>query len=113
MNLLLFSIGAAIGAPLRFWIDNLFRPKYKFPIGIFIVNISGSFFIGLIASGTITNLEYLLLGFCGALTTWSTFMVDLYFGIKNRHLTITLVNLLISILLGYLAFLLAFSMSNS
>ena len=43
MNLLLFSVGAALGAPIRFWIDNKFRAKYKFPIGILIVNILGSF----------------------------------------------------------------------
>jgi CrcB protein len=113
MNLLLFSIGAAVGAPLRFWIDNLFRPKYKFPIGIFIVNIFGSFLIGLIARGATTNLEYLLLGFCGALTTWSTFIVDLHFGVKNRLYKITLTNLVVSILFGYFAFLMAFSINNS
>ncbi|MFM8447734.1 MAG: fluoride efflux transporter FluC [Candidatus Nanopelagicaceae bacterium] len=80
MNVLLFSIGAALGAPLRFWVDNKFRPKYKFPIGIFIVNIAGSFLIGLFA----THMNYFVVGFCGALTTWSTFIVDLFLEAQNR-----------------------------
>lgn len=105
MNILLFSLGAVIGAPLRFWIDNLSRPKFKFPIGIFTVNILGSFLIGLIADPVLTNKDYLLLGFCGALTTWSTFVVDVYLSIKSKELKIGFGNLFISILVGYLAFL--------
>ena len=50
MNILIFSIGAALGAPIRFWIDNKFRPQYKFPVGIFIVNIVGAFVISAIVT---------------------------------------------------------------
>lgn len=109
MNLLLFSIGAAVGAPLRFWIDNKFRPKYKFPIGIFIANVFGSFVIGTYAS----NMNYLILGFCGALTTWSTFIVDLYFGYRNRAFKSTALNLILSLLCGVLAFKFGFSLQNA
>lgn len=104
MNLLWFSLAAAIGAPLRFWIDNLFRPKYKFPIGIFIANILGSFIIGLGVDGNLPINNYLILGFCGALTTWSTFIVDLYFGVMNRAYKSTALNLSLSIVFGVLAF---------
>ena len=55
MNVLIFSIGAALGAPLRFFIDSKLRPKFKFPVGIFLVNIAGSFIIGLYAH----NMNYL------------------------------------------------------
>lgn len=100
MNVLIFSIGAALGAPLRFWIDSKFHSKYKFPIGILIVNIAGSFIIGLYAH----NMNYFVVGFCGALTTWSTFIVDVYLGIQNRALKSSLINLLGSLILGVLAF---------
>ena len=84
MNLLLFSVGAAFGAPIRFWIDNKFRAKYKFPIGILIVNIVGSFLIGLYAN----HMNYLVVGFCGALTTWSTYIVDFFLEVqKDRKST--------------------------
>jgi CrcB protein len=106
MSILLFSVGAALGAPLRFWLDNFFRPKYKFPIGIFLANLVGSFLIGLIAKETLTNSEFLLLGFCGALTTWSTFIVDIYLNVKNRDFKDSFSNFFISIILGFIAFLL-------
>lgn len=111
MSIVLFSIGAALGAPFRYWLDNLFRPKYKFPLGILFANLFGSFLIGLIAEGALTNLEFLLLGFCGALTTWSTFVLDIYLNVKNRDLKIGLGNFFISIILGFFAFLLGNSIS--
>ena len=109
MNILIFSIGAALGAPLRFWLDNKFRPQFKFPLGIFIANIVGSFVIGLFAH----NLNFLVLGFCGALTTWSTFIVDLYFGFQNRAFKLTLSNLWFSLILGVLAFKIGFLLTKA
>ena len=109
MNILIFSIGAAIGAPLRFWLDNKFRPQFKFPLGIFIANIAGSFVIGLVAH----NLNFLVLGFCGALTTWSTFIVDVYLGIANKQLKQSLINLLGSLILGVLAFKFGISLRSA
>lgn len=107
MNILVFSLGAALGAPLRFWIDNKFRPQIKFPVGIFIANIVGSFLIGLYAK----NMNFFILGFCGALTTWSTFIVDVYFGVQNRAFKWSSINLFGSLILGVFAFKLGFSLS--
>ena len=100
MNLLLFSVGAALGAPIRFWIDNKFRAKDKFPIGILIVNIVGSFLIGLYAN----HMNYLVVGFCGALTTWSTYIVDFFLEVQNRAYKSSLINLIGSLILGVFAF---------
>jgi CrcB protein len=77
MRLTLFLIGAGIGAPTRFVIDRFFRDGYRFPYGILIVNAAGSFLLGVIANGE-TDLTFLLFGFCGALTTWSAFALDLF-----------------------------------
>lgn len=70
MRLLTFIAGAAIGAPLRYLIDKFFRSKYVFPVGILIVNVVGSFILGY------TQNNYFVMGFCGAFTTWSAFMLD-------------------------------------
>jgi CrcB protein len=70
MRLLPFIAGAALGAPLRYLIDKFFRTKYVFPIGILIVNVVGSFILGY------TQDNYFVMGFCGAFTTWSAFMLD-------------------------------------
>ena len=99
MNILLFSIGAAIGAPLRFWIDCKFKARYKFPAGILLVNIFGSFLIGVFA----TDVNYLVLGFCGALTTWSTFIIDIFLGYELKNYKVVAVNLVASLVFGLLA----------
>jgi len=70
MRLLPFIAGAALGAPLRYLIDKCFRTKYVFPVGILIVNVVGSFILGY------TQDNYFVMGFCGAFTTWSAFMLD-------------------------------------
>jgi CrcB protein len=78
MRLLFFILGAGIGAPLRYLIDKFFRTKYKFPVGILMVNTIGSFILG------ITQLNYFVMGFCGAFTTWSAFMLDVDQNLQNR-----------------------------
>jgi CrcB protein len=70
MRLLTFIAGAAIGAPLRYLIDKYFRSKYVFPAGILVVNVVGSFILGY------TQDNFFIMGFCGAFTTWSAFMLD-------------------------------------
>ena len=70
MRLLPFIAGAALDAPLRYLIDKFFRTKYVFPVGILIVNVVGSFILGY------TQDNYFVMGFCGAFTTWSAFMLD-------------------------------------
>jgi len=81
MRVIYFIIGAGIGAPLRYLIDKFFRAKYKFPIGILLVNTVGSFILGL------TQLNYFVMGFCGAFTTWSAFMLDVDQNLQNRKQT--------------------------
>jgi len=78
MRVIYFILGAGIGAPLRYLIDKFFRAKYKFPVGILIVNTVGSFVLGL------TQLNYFVMGFCGVLTTWSAFMLDVDQNLENR-----------------------------
>lgn len=71
MRLLLFIVGAGIGAPLRYAIDKVARTRSDFPIGILFVNVFGSFILG------ITHTNFFVMGFCGAFTTWSAFVLDL------------------------------------
>jgi CrcB protein len=70
MRVLAFIAGAALGAPLRYLIDKFFRSRFVFPAGILIVNVIGSFILGY------NHDSYFVMGFCGAFTTWSAFMLD-------------------------------------
>lgn len=75
MTLLWVALGAAVGAPLRFVVDRWLNTGAGFPWGTFAVNVAGSlalgFLVGLQVSPTLT--AALGVGFCGALTTYSTF----------------------------------------
>ncbi|WP_328464657.1 fluoride efflux transporter CrcB [Actinoplanes sp. NBC_00393] len=77
MTLLLVALGAAAGAPLRYLTDRFFQVRYgpAFPWGTLVVNVAGSFALGLVLAVPLGPGVVALLGtgFCGALTTYSTF----------------------------------------
>jgi CrcB protein len=88
----LFLLGSFIGAPTRYLIDQYFRSYLKFPLGILIVNVSGAFLLGVVANSE-TDIAFALMGFCGALTTWSTFALDLFDELKTKNYRTFLINL--------------------
>ena len=104
-------LGAAIGAPARFLIDQYFRKFTEKPIGTFTVNILASFLIGLTYSSTEAFHDFAAIGFAGAFTTWSTFIIDIFLGYELKHYKVVVINLVGSIFFGviaaYLGYLLA------
>ena len=102
MRLALFLLGAFVGAPTRYVIDTYFRSYMKFPLGIVIVNVSGSFLLGLIIDSG-SDIAYGLMGFCGALTTWSAFALDLFEEVDKKDFRSFTLNLLTNYGLGVLA----------
>jgi CrcB protein len=70
-------LGAAVGAPLRYLTDRVLRVRYgaALPWGTFIVNVAGSALLGLVVGAAASPAVTALVGtgFCGALTTYSTF----------------------------------------
>ena len=102
MRLSLFLLGAFVGAPTRYVIDTYFRSYMKFPLGIVIVNVSGSFLLGLIIDSG-SDIAYGLMGFCGALTTWSAFALDLFEEVDKKDFRSFILNLLTNYGLGVLA----------
>ena len=95
MRVIYFILGAGIGAPLRYLIDKFFRAKYKFPVGILIVNTVGSFVLGL------TQLNYFVMGFCGAFTTWSALALELDQELTKGEKRKFLINLGLNLFLGF------------
>jgi CrcB protein len=80
MTELLVALGAAVGAPARYLTDTAVRRRRpgSFPWGTLLVNVSGSFALGLLVGAGVGPQWAALLatGFCGAFTTWSTLAVD-------------------------------------
>ena len=100
MNALYVILGASIGAPLRFWIDQQLRVRHRFPYGILFVNVLGSFLIGLALGSGESLHSFVVIGFAGAFTTWSTFILDLYLAYELKHYKEIALNLLTSLLFG-------------
>lgn len=84
MNWLLVVAGGMVGAPLRYLTDRAVQARHDtgFPWGTLAVNVAGCLFLGLltgaVAHGAASDSVRLLLGtgFCGALTTYSTFSYE-------------------------------------
>lgn len=105
------SIGAVLGANLRYWVGDWAAQRYGsgFPYGTLLVNLSGSFLLGLIVSMSMENfiidprLRLLLtIGFLGSYTTFSTYAYESITLISQGQWGLGLFNLLGSSLLGAL-----------
>ncbi|WP_159842580.1 fluoride efflux transporter CrcB [Nocardia sp. CY41] len=79
MTVLLVLVGGAIGAPLRYLLDRAVQDRRDslFPWGTFSVNVIGCLVLGALsgAGSALSSPLFAMLGtgFCGALTTYSTF----------------------------------------
>ncbi len=70
MSVLFVMLGAALGAPARFAIDQYIRRFTHQPYGIFLVNILGSFLLGVTFRSSEHIHDLFAIGFAGAFTTW-------------------------------------------
>ncbi|RDI45617.1 fluoride efflux transporter CrcB [Falsibacillus pallidus] len=80
INGLYVAIGAFFGAMARFGLSSFSKKKYPsdFPLGTLLVNLIGSFLLGIINGKEPDAMWALLLGtgFMGSFTTFSTFKVE-------------------------------------
>lgn len=122
ISFILISFGAALGANLRFLMItkiSLFRENKS--LRVLLVNLVSSFIIGLFMPIVLkNNLSYhqnliflFLIGFIGSLSTFSTFINDLYKLTikKNFKYSITLIFLYIS--LGLIFLYVGYLLSNA
>lgn len=91
---IVIAIGGAFGAMSRFWINMNFDRIYPsvFPWGTFLVNLIGSFLIGVLfvlfaeKVPLVAHVRSLLMvGFLGAMTTFSTFSLDALLLLEQGH----------------------------
>ena len=85
LNLLIVAIGGAFGSVARYSVTTISKGSFggSFPWGTFIVNLTGSFAIGLLAASLLSKLGnnetlklLLITGFLGGFTTFSAFSLD-------------------------------------
>jgi CrcB protein len=108
VTVLLVILGAAVGAPVRYLADRAVQARHDsvFPWGTFTVNVSGSFVLGLLIHGVAVHAvpgsvnALLGTGFCGALTTYSTFGFETIRLLEERLRAYAVLNVVASVVAG-------------
>jgi fluoride exporter len=111
-NILIVGIGGFLGAVARYAIAIWIGQKWgrSFPMGTFVINVSGSFLIGLLmvlfTERYLVNPQWRLLlvvGFLGAYTTFSTFEYETGSLLKDGEWMMALLNIVGSVVAGFVA----------
>jgi CrcB protein len=120
-NLLFIGLGGFVGSVARYLVSrlNIYFDFYSLPIVTLLVNVLGSFLIGLLTGiadkSAILTVEwrmFLMVGLCGGFTTFSTFSSENLMLLHNgQYLSIILYTGL-SIFLGFTAVFFGFVTSN-
>lgn len=107
---LVVAAGGFVGAPSRYLLDRAINRRIEsdLPWGTFLVNISGSFVLGLLTGLSLSNhlspLANALLGtgFCGAYTTFSTFTFETIRLLEVGQILDAALNAFVSLAVGLL-----------
>jgi CrcB protein len=96
IDVLLVALGGALGAAARYLLILLVGGR--FPWSILIANLAGSFVLGaLLASASPGLLLFLGVGFCGALTTFSSFALDTLVLVREGRRGASVTNVAVSV----------------
>lgn len=103
---LMIGLGAAVGAPARYLTDRAVQARHDslFPWGTFTVNVLASLVAGILAGAAghvSTTLAALIgTGFCGALSTYSTFGYETLHLARDGARLYAAANVLVSLIVG-------------
>ena len=112
MNYILVFAGGGIGSVIRFMLGAWIGQHWgrSFPLGTFVINVTGSFLIGLlmtlIAVRVIVNPQWRLLlvvGGLGGYTTFSTFQYETGKLAMDGELVYAALNMVLSVGVGFMA----------
>ncbi|MGC9150153.1 MAG: fluoride efflux transporter CrcB [Microbacter sp.] len=120
-TILLIGSGGFIGSVARYYVSkiNLYIQFLSIPVGTLLVNVLGCFIIGfltgIVEQRTILTVEwrmFLMVGFCGGFTTFSTFANENLMLLHNGLSYSALLYTGASILLGFTAVYLGFNAAS-
>ena len=117
------AVGGALGSVARFWLNGVVSTRLDvgetFPLGTLVVNVAGSFVIGILAAlvvpegkmnseGRAFITQFLMIGVCGGFTTFSSFSLQTLTLLRDREWLYASGNVLLSVALCLLATWLGF-----
>jgi len=112
LKYLMVGVGGCLGSILRFWLGSYIGNKMgsRFPYGTFVINITGSFLVGLVfALLTVKtewspNWRYLIpIGFIGGYTTFSSFEYETLRTMQDGRIGLGLLYVAASVVVGFVA----------
>jgi fluoride exporter len=117
MTLALVFIGAILGAPARYLTDRAVGTRHDspFPWGTLTVNLAGCLILGALTGAAVSSPVMALLGtgFCGALTTYSTFSFETLRLLEQRCYFYAVMNVTVSVIAGLGAALLGYTAAHA
>ena len=112
LKYLFVGLGGGLGSILRFWLGSYIGSKMgtRFPYGTLVINITGSFLIGLVfalltvRTNWSPNWRYLIpIGFIGGYTTFSSFEFETLRTIRDGQIGLGLLYVATSVVIGFVA----------
>ena len=109
---LLVLIGGGTGALARYAAGSAIMARFggRFPLGTMVINVTGSFAIGFLMTLLTEKYQlnpawrlFLVVGFLGAYTTFSSFEWETYTTVRDGQLWSGMLNVVGSVVLGYAA----------
>jgi CrcB protein len=110
-NVLLISLGAVIGANLRYWVGQRaagFAPG--FPLGTLIINITASLVLGFFLIWTTERVladprwrMFIAVGFCATYSTYSSYAYETFDLFQKGHLSLAALNILLTNVVCFIA----------
>jgi fluoride exporter len=120
------GLGGGLGSVLRWWMGRLVGERYRgrFPLGTFLINISGSFLIGYLSvlfsvdwhnrygHGLVLN-AFVITGILGGYTTFSSMQLDAAKLAQKQQAPLAALYLLLSVAAGLIAALLGAALARA
>lgn len=119
MTALLVLAGAIAGAPLRYLTDRIVQTRHDsvFPWGTLAANVIGCLVIGAVSGTGVAGTSAVSLvvgtGFCGALTTYSTFSYETVRLAQQKAYFFAVTNVLVSVVAGLGAVLIGYTVTRA
>ncbi|MGO9255583.1 MAG: fluoride efflux transporter CrcB [Bryobacteraceae bacterium] len=109
---LLVAIGGGTGALARYVAASAIMTRFggRFPLGTLAINVTGSFLIGFLMTILTGRFQLdprwrllLVVGFLGGYTTFSSFEWETYTSVREGEIWAGMLNVVSSVMLGYVA----------
>jgi fluoride exporter len=103
LDYLWISLGAILGAGLRYFVSRVFARALSasFPYGTLAINVTGSFLLGLFLTWTTERVFadprwrlFMAVGFCGSYTTFSSYAYETIMYFEQGHWSLLATNIL-------------------